>query len=347
MGVGYLIEVIARIKARYMLDAILGFSAILVRVMSQAKWLSGLLIMLLLAPAQALDKPAFRLKNRAEVKRNADAIIALMSYSTILDLASSNLSIEQSGSEDKNIVMSQLGGGDVISESVPLYLEGAIAYSRFDPVFVATNGTESRDIPTKWTSVTATGGIGWDFPLSENWVVRPIFDFSLGKVASDLRVANWWVNQKLDTDFDFFQNGTMNVYGLGGALMFDYELVKPEYEVDVELRFSAMHLETFKSADLVSGSADSQTANIWARYRAPTGMTLLQRPLRYVLEASHSQYYGDQAGVLGFDYLSTVGLGLELDSSAYSIIVTRTRLVARYMFGPGVSGVGMGLAVSF
>lgn len=226
-------------------------------------------------------------------------------------------------------------------------LEGAIAYSRFDPTFLASNGTESRKIPVKWTSVTGTGGIGWDFRLSEQWVVRPIFDFSLGKVVSDLRAANWWVNQKANTEFDFFKNGSMNAYGLGGALMFDYELVKPEYEVDVELRFSAMHLATFKSAELVTGSADSQTANLWTRYRAPTGVTLLQRPVRYVLEASHSHYFGDQAGVLGFDYLSTLGVGLELDSSAYSVIVTRTRLVARYMFGPGVSGVGVGLAVSF
>nr|WP_314899552.1 hypothetical protein [uncultured Deefgea sp.] len=312
-----------------------------------AKWGLGLLVLSVLQPVHAAERKSFSLKDRQSVKKNADAVLAVMSYSTILDLTSSNLSIQQSGSEDKSLVMSQLGGGDVISDTIPLYLEGAIAYSRFDPTFVASNGTETRDIPLKWTAVTGTGGIGWDFPLSENWVVRPIFDFSLGKVVSDLRVANWWVNQKADTDLNFFQDGSMNVYGLGGALMFDYELVKPEYEVDVEFRFSAMHLETFKSDDLVSGSADSQTANVWARYRAATGMTLLQRPLRYVLEASHSRYYGDQAGVLGFDYLSTVGLGLELDSSAYSIIVTRTRLVARYMFGPNVSGFGMGLAVSF
>lgn len=298
-------------------------------------------------PAQASEKTRFAIKDPQSVKRNADAVLAMMSYSTILDLASSNLTIDKSGGDDKSLVMSQLGGGDVISDTVPLYLEGAIAYSRFDPTFVVSNGTETRDIPLKWTTVTGTGGIGWDFPLTENWVVRPIFDFALGRVVSDLRIANWWVNQKYDTNFNFFEDGSMNVYGLGGALMFDYELVKPEYEVDVELRFSAMHLETFQSDDLVSGSADSQTANIWARYRAPTGLTLLQRPLRYVLEASHSRYFGDQAGVLGFDYLSTVGLGFELDSSAYSVLVTRTRLVARYMFGPNVSGVGVGLAVSF
>jgi len=74
---------------------------------------------------------------------------------------------------------------------------------------------------------------------------------------------------------------------------------------------------------------------------------MLSRPLRYVLEFSHSRYLGDQAGILGFDYLSAIGLGFELDTSAYNIFITRTRLVARYAFGNNVTGVAVGLHVSY
>ena len=66
-----------------------------------------------------------------------------------------------------------------------------------------------------------------------------------------------------------------------------------------------------------------------------------------MLEASNTQYLGSQRGVLGFNYLSSLGVGVELDSSAYNIFVTRTRLVARYMFGNNVSGTSIGLACSF
>ena len=45
--------------------------------------------------------------------------------------------------------------------------------------------------------------------------------------------------------------------------------------------------------------------------------------------------------------LTTVGAGLELDSSAYNVFITRTRLVGRYVFGNNVSGFSVGLAVSF
>ena len=86
---------------------------------------------------------------------------------------------------------------------------------------------------------------------------------------------------------------------------------------------------------------------MWSRWRAPTGLTALDRPLRYVLEFAHTQFLGDLRGALGFDYLSSLGAGLELDSSKYDIVVTRTRLVGRYQFGDGVRGWTISLAVSF
>ncbi|EHP37644.1 hypothetical protein OR16_41721, partial [Cupriavidus basilensis OR16] len=142
---------------------------------------------LALAPALAAAQatPDFHFIN-ANVQKRANGVLSLMSYSVVPDLASSSLSINNASSNNPGIVMSQLGGGATMSKSFPLYLEGAIAYSRYDPEFVATNGTESRSVPTKWNTVSATGGIGWDFPLTENkeLVFRPIFNFSLGYVAS-------------------------------------------------------------------------------------------------------------------------------------------------------------------
>ncbi|PTN49513.1 hypothetical protein DAI43_22995, partial [Achromobacter xylosoxidans] len=164
---------------------------------------------------------------------------------------------------------------------------------------------------------------------------------------SDLRAASWYVGQQTGKDISFLDKGSLNAYGLGGSLMLDYEHYRPGYEVDVELRYSDMRLQSFNSSAAVEGHATAQSANLWARYRAPTGFVVLQRPLRYVLELTHSEFLGDQRGILGFDRLTSVGAGLELDSSAYDVIITRTRLVGRYVFGTNVSGFSVGLAVSF
>ena len=45
--------------------------------------------------------------------------------------------------------------------------------------------------------------------------------------------------------------------------------------------------------------------------------------------------------------MSSVGLGLELDSSAHDIWVSRWRGLVRYKFGPSMRGWALGLAVSF
>jgi hypothetical protein len=45
--------------------------------------------------------------------------------------------------------------------------------------------------------------------------------------------------------------------------------------------------------------------------------------------------------------MASLGLGIELDSSAMDIWVTRWRAVVRYKFGENVHGAALGLAVSF
>jgi hypothetical protein len=176
-------------------------------------------------------------------------------------------------------------------------------------------------------------------------VFRPIFNFSYGRVDSNTSASG---QTGTGAEIDFLHNGRLEAYGTGGSLVLDYERYRPENEIDVELRYTNIYLRSFGgSSTAVQGSADSQSVSLWARWRAPTGLTLLERPLRYVLEFAHTTFLGDLEGVMGFNYLSSLGAGLELDSSARAIGVTRTRLMARYKVGEHVKGWSIGLAVSF
>lgn len=282
------------------------------------------------------------------VKQHADDVLALMSFSVVPDLTSSFLSISSAGSDKKSLAMTQLAGGDIISKNFPIYLEGSAAYIRYDPEFVATRGQDTIQVPFRWNSLSVSGGVGWDFFITPELKLRPIFNFALGQVASDLNVFTRYLEFKYDRNLDFLKGGQMNAYGLGGSLMLDYELVRPDHEIDVELRYTNIQLQTFgNTSDSVKGSASAEAASLYTRYRAPTGMTLMQRPLRYVLEGAHTSYLGDQKGLLGFNHMNSLGLGLEFDSSAYDLIVSRTRLVARWAFGENVRGFALGLAMSF
>jgi hypothetical protein len=246
------------------------------------------------------------------------------------------------------MTIAQLGGGFTVSKSFPLYLEGNAAFSRYDPVFIATNGTEQREISAKWTTLTGTVGVGWDFPLTRELVLRPMANFTLGHVESDASVAARGIQFQTGKEISFLENGRLNAVGLGGSLMLDYEHYRERYEIDVEVRYTNIYLQSLPgTSEGLQGSALSQNLNLWSRWRAPIGLTALHRPVRYVLEFTFSHYFGNQDDVLGFNNLCSLGAGLELDSSYYTKLFSRVRLMGRYRFGENVSGYSIGLGISF
>jgi hypothetical protein len=284
----------------------------------------------------------------ANIQERVNGIIALTQYTLIPEVTTSSLSISSATSGDAGFGMTQLGGGFTWSQSFPLYLEGNAAFSRYDPKFIVSNGAETREIPVKWTSVTGTVGIGWDFPIAPELKLRPIVNFTLGHLESDLSVAGRVIEGETGKEIEFLKNGRINVAGFGGGLMLDYEHYRATYEIDVEVRLSNIYLQSISgTSEGVKGSALAQSASLWTRWRAPTGLRALDRPVRYVLEAAYSYFFGPDGDMLGFNHLTSLGAGLELDLGTWEFFVTRVRLMGRYRFGENVTGWSIGLGISF
>jgi hypothetical protein len=282
------------------------------------------------------------------VQTLANGVLTLMGFCLTPDVTTGSLSFSNAETGNPGFGMTSLGAGFTISKGFPLYLEGTAAYSRYDPTFIVTDGTNERAIPVKWNSFNLTAGLGWDFPIAPDLVLRPILNVSLGHVESDVSIAERFIEYRTGKDIAFLNNGHFDALGLGGSLMLDYERYRPENEIDVELRYTNIYLQSVSSSsEAVEGSADTQSLNLWSRWRAPTGLVLLKNPFRYVLEFTHTQFLGEMRGALGFDWLTSFGAGFEVDSSAYKVIITRTRLLGRYKFGDGVQGWSIGLACSF
>lgn len=129
--------------------------------------------------ASAVAHAEYELVDTALQKRT-DAVLAVMGYTVVPDLTTSTLSISSTDTGNPQMTMSQLAGGFTISQNTPLYLEGGAAYSRYDPSFVVSDGTDTREVPLKWTRVMLTGGVGWDFPVIDKLKFRPIANFAYG-----------------------------------------------------------------------------------------------------------------------------------------------------------------------
>jgi hypothetical protein len=282
----------------------------------------------------------------------ANGVMGLLGYNVIPDTTASSLSISRGSQDDTGLQTTQFGLGFTVDPDFPLYLEGFLGYSRYDPRFVFSEGEKKSVLPTRWNNVSGTIGVGWDFPIIEGLVFRPILNASLGHVETDVSLIGRLLELKLNRDLAFLDRGRMNAYGLGGSLMLDLNIPRPGYEVDLELRYTDIRLSTFgDTSSLVRGESEAKTFNVWGRVRWPMDAEMFGRPLRWVVDLSHSRFLGDQAA-LGFDHLTKVGGGIEMNVGRYELGVwdfnmQSIRIVARYLFGQNVSGASVGLAVSF
>ncbi|WP_165982565.1 autotransporter domain-containing protein [Dankookia rubra] len=284
----------------------------------------------------------------------AEDALGLLAFSVIPDGTASALQINRSDTgQDVGVTLGQLGAGFTVSKEMPLYLEGYLGYARYDPRFVFSDGEEARQVPTRWNQISVTVGAGWDIALSDRLYLRPIVNAAGAHVTTDLALAGALVNLRRERDFDFLSRGRLNAWGLGGSLVLAWYDHRPQREVDVELRGTRLHLATFDDTSVaIRSTMEATTVSLWARLRVPTGYEAFGRPVRWVLEAQHSHFIGAQRSALGFEFLTKLGAGLELDLGklevgAFGLTAQRLRWVGRYVFGENVSGFSVGLGLSF
>ncbi len=297
--------------------------------------------------------------SRSDIRSRPGGVLGLMGYNVTPDGSANAMQIDRgtaSGGDEGSptLTLGQFGFGFTVSDSFPLFLEGYIGYARYDPRAVFTGGEDARRAPLRWNNVAATVGIGYDIRLTEYLYLRPILNASLGYAASDASLFASFVSYRTDVDISAFKDGQMNVWGLGGSMMLAYYDYRPQRDIDLELRYTQIHLQTFgNTLPAAQGDAVAKTISTWGRLRWPTGWEAFGRPLRWVIDGSASYYLGDQRDALGFSWSAKIGGGIEFDVGRYEIgavglNLSRVRLIGRYFFGDrNVTGYSVGLGMSF
>lgn len=295
---------------------------------------------------------------RNSLRPRPGGVLGIMGYGVVPDGSSSAVQIDSStvaGQQggDPSLTLTQFGFGFTVSEAFPLYLESYLAYARFDPRAVFTADGPSR-LPLRWNSFTGTLGVGYDISLAQNLWLRPIVNFSAGYAAGDATLFAAFVAARRDIDLSALTDRDVKAFGLGGSLVLAYYDYRPERDIDVELRYTQIELETFgNTLPAARGTSTAQTLGLWTRYRWPTGWEAFGRPMRWVLDGTANWYLGDQRDTLGIGWAVNAGGGIEFDIGrselgAFGITLNRVRLVGRYFFGDSnVTGYSVGIGMSF
>lgn len=283
------------------------------------------------------------------VEEQASGALAVLGITAVPSETASTLFLD-AGDGSTGFEAAQLGGGFTVSEGFPLYLEGYIGYNRYNPDFLITDGTQTAPLNLKWTGFAATGGIGWDFTLTEHLTLRPMVNVSLGQIVSDTAFIAGFIADRIGAEgVNFLRDGGLTAGGLGGSVVLDYnQRWESDLETDVTLRYTNIQLQPIAGDKDVVGHASAETMALWSRLRMPTGRYAFGGPFRTVAEFSASWMPGDQGDILDTDWLAQAGYGFEIDvSNTWVPVITTGRLMFRYTKGEHLEGYGVGLAVSF
>jgi hypothetical protein len=294
---------------------------------------------------------------QAQLGSRGPGVLGLMGYNMSPDGSANSLQVSRGTAQtelgSQVLTLSQLGAGFTLSESFPLWLEGYLGYARYDPRAVFTN-LGPRRTPLRWNNLAVTVGAGYDIQIGEYLWLRPIFNLAGGYAAGDASLFGSVVNYATGRDIAALTDRHVNVWGIGGSLMLAYYDHRPSRDIDVELRYTQIYLQTFgDTLRAARGTSMAKTLGLWARYRWPTGWEAFGRPVRWVVDGNFTTYLGDQEESIGFGWAAKIGGGIEIDVGRHEVgaaglTISRIRLVARYFIGENnVTGTSVGIGISF
>jgi len=284
-----------------------------------------------------------------DVQDGVAGILAVFAISALPNQTANALFLDTGADSNRTFDFraAQIGGGFTYSETFPLYLEGYLGWSQYNPNVVLPMNGPGSEFSVDLKNYAATGGVGWDFGIAEHLFIRPVFMFSVGRVEAEAQPEAGPAVEESGLvgarDEGFWAGGV----GASAALV--YQRDWPDgYSFDASLRHTYLHLEPVGSGTDVSTNADAITTILWSRLRMPSGLTFLRRPLRGVVEVAASHNPGDQGAVLDTEWLVQAGGGIEINFEDTSVpLVKRTRLLLRYTQGENVNGFSVGFGLSF
>jgi len=296
----------------------------------------------------------------AGLQSRRGGVLGLMGYNVVPDGSANAISLTRGSSGDKNdngspgLTLGQFGFGFTVSDSLPLYLEIYAAYARYDPRYLFSGGDVQRGNRLRWNNLTSTIGVGWDFQIAQNLYIRPILNGAIAYAAGDSTMFGWLIDRRTGANITALTGNNVSAWGLGGSLVLAYYDARPRREIDIELRYTQIHLETFgDTLPAARGTSIARTVTWWGRYYWPTGWEAFGRPVRWLIDTNFSWYVGNQARAVGFTWATRVGAGIAMDLGRQEfgvagINVGRLGLIASVLYGDrGVTGHSLGITMSF
>ncbi|WP_171124818.1 MULTISPECIES: autotransporter domain-containing protein [unclassified Ruegeria] len=277
----------------------------------------------------------------------ARAALSVLSIAATPNETMSSFSFLRAAGDTKSLRSTQLRGGYHPLDN-GLYLEGLVAYQKYNPVLFFPEIAPGVDVDVTWASVAATFGVGWEFPLKNDWRIRPLGHVSIGHVTADASIIDFPLLPVNSGSADSV-DGNLNALGLGSSVAVFKEAQIGLWQAEYRLRQTFLEFHPIDEPQAGGAKASSNQTTLFSRHRYPLkDVRFFNLATLLVLDAGLVYYHGDAAKVLDTDWLATAGVGIEIDTSRAGIpSVQAGRIMLNGVIAEDFDGFSIGLGLRF
>jgi hypothetical protein len=277
----------------------------------------------------------------------ARAALSVLSIAATVNETLSSFSFLKATGDAKSLLSTQFRGGYNPFDN-GFYLEGLVAYQKYNPVRIFPEIAPGTELDVTWASVAATLGFGWEFPLTSDWKIRPAGHLSLGHVTADASLVDFPLLPTGSKSSDVV-DGSLDAFGVGASVSVFREAQFGLWQAEYRFRQTYMEFHPINEPQAGDAKANSNQTTLFSRYRHPlANVRLLDLPTQLVLDAGVVLYHGDGATVLGTDWLVTAGVGIEIDTRQTGLPAIRAgRIMLTGVFAEEFDGFSIGFGLRF
>jgi hypothetical protein len=318
-------------------------------------WCAGMGVVASLTMAGAAQAQSLRdaLRDQARAGDFASAFQALSIFGGTPGISAATYNGSEIDLSSYKLPVSQtfapFGSGPLAS--VAPYAELTISYlNARQNAYLGDSPNTPHYANLRFNTFTGLAGVGLDIPLGSLTVVRPILLAGYARIDSDTHFQG--------PNAAVFQAATRGILSdvqidsilLGGGLMLEHTReLGPESSLTANLRYNQITDINYSASDRSLESTNRFSAStVRVEARGPTGLMMLNYPLRWIAFTGGTWMMGRHRNALGFNTFAELGGGIELaDRDLLRGVVEGVSLRGSALVGERVTGWSLGLSLSF
>lgn len=200
---------------------------------------------------------------------------------------------------------------------------------------------------SKWTAYSVGAGVLAKVRLGSGFSIEPAVDVALARLQNRTSYSGSATVLQPFLDGLLF-NWDADAWLVTPGVALEWTDAVGEGRARVRGHVARSWIASFDETDPVQRFREATNIySVRGEYLHPTEWKAFERRMSWLAYGSYAGFFGANRGVLGFDAVAEVGVGLELPVTPEAPKAERVRVQAAYLFGSGVRGWTLGLGLQY